>query len=78
MLTVFGVQVVPLTCVNIDPATGIPNAALGACIDTIVPLPGGATINVGAALDVRSTIARLRASASWPSSRPCSSSCSRG
>ncbi len=48
MLTVFGVQVVPLTCVNIDPATGIPNAALGACINTIIPLPGGATINVGA------------------------------
>jgi hypothetical protein len=40
--------VVPLTCVNINPATGLPDAALGACINTIIPLPGGATINVGA------------------------------
>ena len=48
MLTVFGVQVVPLDCVNINPATGVPDAALGTCINTIIPLPGGATLNVGA------------------------------
>jgi YidC/Oxa1 family membrane protein insertase len=48
MLVVFGHQVVPLTCVNLNPVTGVPDAALGACINTIIPLPGGATINVGA------------------------------
>ena len=37
MLTVFGVQIVDLHCTNIDPATGMPNAALGPCIDSIVP-----------------------------------------
>ncbi len=48
MLVVFGHQVVPLACVNINPATGVPDAALGACINTIIPLPGGHSINVGA------------------------------
>ena len=48
MLNVFGVQVVDLICHNIDPATGVPDAALGSCVYTIIPLPGGATINVGA------------------------------
>jgi len=48
MLTVFGHQVVPLTCVNLNPVTGVPDAALGACINTIIPLPGGHTLNVGA------------------------------
>jgi YidC/Oxa1 family membrane protein insertase len=37
MLDVFGVQVVPLACNNINPATGVPDAALGPCIDTIIP-----------------------------------------
>jgi YidC/Oxa1 family membrane protein insertase len=37
MLTIGGVQVVPLTCNNIDPATGVPSAALGPCIDTVIP-----------------------------------------
>jgi len=37
MLEVFGVQVVPLACNNINPATGQPDAALGPCIDTIIP-----------------------------------------
>ncbi|OGO51028.1 MAG: hypothetical protein A2Z32_06170 [Chloroflexi bacterium RBG_16_69_14] len=37
MLEVFGVQVVPLACNNINPATGVPDAALGPCIDTIIP-----------------------------------------
>jgi hypothetical protein len=37
MLEVFGVQVVPLTCNNINPATGQPDAALGPCINTIIP-----------------------------------------
>ncbi len=40
MLTVAGVQVVPLTCTNVDPATGMPNAALGPCIDTVIPFLG--------------------------------------
>jgi YidC/Oxa1 family membrane protein insertase len=40
MLTVAGVQVVPLTCTNIDPATGLPSAALGPCIDTVIPFFG--------------------------------------
>ena len=37
MLMIGDVQVVPLTCVNINPATGVPDAALGPCIDTIIP-----------------------------------------
>ena len=40
MLNVFGVQVVPLTCNNINPATGMPDAALGPCIDTVIPFLG--------------------------------------
>ena len=40
MLTVFGVQVVDLQCTNINPATGMPDAALGPCIDAIVPILG--------------------------------------
>ena len=39
MLTVFGVQVVDLQCTNLN-AAGVPDAALGPCIDTIVPLLG--------------------------------------
>jgi len=46
MLEVFGVQVVPLTCNNINPATGQPDAALGPCIDTIIPFLN-TSINVG-------------------------------
>ena len=38
MLTVAGVQVVPLTCTNIDPATGLPSAALGPCIERRHPV----------------------------------------
>ena len=45
MVMVFGHQVVPLDCVN--PPGGPPDPALGSCINTIIPLPGGATINVG-------------------------------
>ena len=45
MLDVFGVQVVPLTCNNINPATGMPDAALGPCIDTVIPFLG-TTIDV--------------------------------
>jgi YidC/Oxa1 family membrane protein insertase len=45
MLKIGNVQVVPLTCNNINPATGQPDAALGPCIDTIIPLLGG-TIDV--------------------------------
>jgi YidC/Oxa1 family membrane protein insertase len=40
MLEVFGHQVVPLTCNNINPATGQPDAALGPCINTIIPFFG--------------------------------------
>jgi YidC/Oxa1 family membrane protein insertase len=40
MLTIGGVQVVPLTCTNINPATGMPDAALGPCIDTVITLFG--------------------------------------
>src|SRR6476469_11245067 len=36
MLTVFGHQVVPLVCHNINPATGQPDAAYGSCIDTVI------------------------------------------
>ncbi len=46
MLTVFGVQVVPLTCNNINPATGQPDAALGPCINTVIPFLN-TSINVG-------------------------------
>jgi len=46
MLEVFGVQVVPLTCNNINPATGVPDANLGPCINTIIPFLG-TSINVG-------------------------------
>jgi YidC/Oxa1 family membrane protein insertase len=40
MLTVFGVEVVQLECVNINPATGMPDASLGPCVDTTVPILG--------------------------------------
>ncbi len=43
MLTVFGVQVVPLTCVN--PIGGPPDPALGPCIDTIIPILGGIDVS---------------------------------
>jgi YidC/Oxa1 family membrane protein insertase len=39
MLTVFGVQVVDLQCVNLN-AAGVPDASLGPCVDTIVPILG--------------------------------------
>jgi YidC/Oxa1 family membrane protein insertase len=53
MLTVFGHQVVPLTCVNLN-AAGVPDAALGPCINTIIPF-FGTSVNVG----VPSTIASI-------------------
>ncbi len=53
MLQVFGVQVVPLTCVNLN-AAGVPDAALGPCIDTIIPF-FGTSVNVG----IPSTIASI-------------------
>lgn len=37
MLTVFGVQVVDLQCVNLN-AAGVPDASLGPCIDSVVPI----------------------------------------
>jgi YidC/Oxa1 family membrane protein insertase len=45
MLVVFGHQVVPLTCNNLN-AAGQPDAALGPCIDTIIPFLN-TSINVG-------------------------------
>ncbi|MFL5777347.1 MAG: YidC/Oxa1 family membrane protein insertase, partial [Chloroflexota bacterium] len=44
MLTVFGVQVVPLECNNLN-AAGVPDASLGPCIDTIIPALGGLDIS---------------------------------
>ncbi|HEY4189327.1 MAG TPA: YidC/Oxa1 family membrane protein insertase, partial [Candidatus Limnocylindrales bacterium] len=47
MLTVFGHQVVPLTCNNLNPpVTGQPDAALGPCINTVIPFLN-TSINVG-------------------------------
>jgi YidC/Oxa1 family membrane protein insertase len=40
MLSVGGIQVVNLECTNINPATGQPDAALGPCIDSVVPILG--------------------------------------
>ena len=39
MLTVFGIQVVPLECTNLN-AAGVPDASLGPCIDTVIPFLG--------------------------------------
>ena len=39
MVTVFGYEVVDLQCTNLN-AQGVPDAALGPCIDTIVPIIG--------------------------------------
>ncbi len=39
MLEVFGTQVVPLHCNNLN-AAGVPDAALGPCIDTVIPFLG--------------------------------------
>jgi YidC/Oxa1 family membrane protein insertase len=46
MLVVFGHQVVPLTCNNISPTTGQPDATLGPCINTVIPFLN-TSINVG-------------------------------
>lgn len=40
MVTVAGVEIVDLQCTNINPATGQPDAALGPCIDSTVPILG--------------------------------------
>jgi YidC/Oxa1 family membrane protein insertase len=40
MLTVGGFEVVDVQCTNINPATGEPDAALGPCIDSTVPILG--------------------------------------
>ena len=45
MLTVFGVQVVPLTCTNLN-AAGVPDASLGPCIDTVIPILGGIDVSL--------------------------------
>jgi len=66
MLEVFGVQVVPLTCNNINPATGQPDAALGPCINTIIPF-----LNTSIDVSQPSTIFSIPAatsSGSWPTS----------
>ncbi len=45
MLTVFGVQVVPLECTNLN-AAGVPDASLGPCIDTVIPFLGGIDVSL--------------------------------
>jgi YidC/Oxa1 family membrane protein insertase len=40
MLSVGGVEIVDVQCTNINPATGQPDAALGPCIDSTVPILG--------------------------------------
>ena len=80
MLEVFGVQVVPLTCNNINPATGQPDAALGPCINTIIPFLG-TSIDVSQPSTIFSVaIGGLRARDQHPgrSSRRACSSSSRG
>ena len=49
MLEVFGVQVVPLTCNNLN-AAGQPDAALGPCIDTLIPWFGGIDVSLPSTL----------------------------
>ncbi len=44
MLTVFGHQIVPLTCNNLN-AAGVPDAALGPCINTVIPILGGIDVS---------------------------------
>jgi YidC/Oxa1 family membrane protein insertase len=44
MLDVFGFRVVPLECVNLN-AQGVPDAALGPCIDTVIPQLGGLDVS---------------------------------
>jgi len=44
MLTVFGHQIIPLTCNNLN-AAGVPDAALGPCIDTVIPILGGIDVS---------------------------------
>jgi YidC/Oxa1 family membrane protein insertase len=44
MLTVFGHQIVPLTCNNLN-AAGVPDASLGPYIDTIIPILGGIDVS---------------------------------
>jgi YidC/Oxa1 family membrane protein insertase len=44
MLDVFGVQLINLECVNLN-AQGIPDAALGPCIDTIIPQLGNLDVS---------------------------------
>jgi YidC/Oxa1 family membrane protein insertase len=44
MLDVFGMRVVPLECVNLNPQ-GVPDAALGPCIDTVIPQLGGLDVS---------------------------------
>jgi YidC/Oxa1 family membrane protein insertase len=44
MLTVFGHQIIPLTCNNLN-AAGVPDASLGPCIDTVIPILGGLDVS---------------------------------
>ncbi len=44
MLTVFGHQIIPLTCNNLN-AAGVPDASLGPCIDTVIPFLGGIDVS---------------------------------
>lgn len=40
MLEFFGIQIVPLTCNNLSPVTGMPDIALGPCINTTITILG--------------------------------------
>jgi YidC/Oxa1 family membrane protein insertase len=44
MLTIAGHQIIPLTCHNLN-AAGVPDASLGPCIDTIIPILGGVDVS---------------------------------
>jgi YidC/Oxa1 family membrane protein insertase len=44
MLTVFGHQIIPLTCNNLN-AAGVPDASLGPCINTVIPILGGIDVS---------------------------------
>ena len=80
MLDVFGVQVVAADVQQHQPGTGVPDATLGPCIDTVIPFLGRHRRRACRRRSSRVTIAGfvLGLSASWPSSRPRSSSSSRG
>ena len=69
MLDVFGVQVVPLTCNNINPATGQPDAALGPVHQHDHPVPRDVDRRQPAVDDLLGHDRRLRARDQHPGHR---------